>query len=51
MEKYKSVQERIDVKTIDRYRAALLAREVDHVSKDIIWLQQLVDDEEASAPV
>ncbi len=50
LEKYRRIQERIDVKTIDRYRAALLAREVDHVAKDIIWLQHLIDDEEASTP-
>ena len=50
LEQYRRIQKRIDVKTIDRYRAALLAREIDHLAKDIIWLQQLIDNEEANTP-
>ncbi len=50
LKQYRRMQESIDVKTIDRYHAALLARETDHVAKDIIWLQQLIEDEEAKTP-
>lgn len=48
LEQYRRIQERIDSKAIGRYRAALLKREIDHLAKDIIWLQQLIDDEEAN---
>jgi DNA-binding PadR family transcriptional regulator len=48
LEKYRRVQESIDVNTIDRYRAALFAREIEHVSRDMTWLQDLIYQESES---
>ena len=45
---YRQAQEEIDAHKVDRYRAALLAHEVECLGKDIVWLEQLIDEEAAN---
>lgn len=42
-------KKRIDKRSVDRYRAVLLDREIDHLTRDIEWLQRLIDEEAASS--
>lgn len=42
-------QKRIDRGRVDRYRIALLDREVERLKRDIDWLQGLIDEESASS--
>ncbi len=42
---YRQAQEEISAHKVDRYRAALLTHEVERLSKDIAWLEQLIDEE------
>lgn len=41
-------QEQADMGNVDRYRAALLARELERLDKDVVWLQKLIDEEDTS---
>lgn len=43
--KYREHQGHADTSKVDRYRAALLTREIDHLEKDVIWLDRLLDEE------
>ena len=43
--KYRLVQEHIDVRYTSCYQVALLAREIEHLEKDITWLERLLDEE------
>ena len=42
-------QQQIDARRVDRYRAALLARKVERLEKDVIWLENLIDEEDAGS--
>jgi hypothetical protein len=42
-------KKRIDKRSVDRYRAVLLDREIDHLTRDIEWLQGLIDEEATSS--
>lgn len=44
---YLHVQEQVDVVDTGRYRTSLLNHEVERLSKDIVWLEQLIDEEAA----
>ena len=48
MAQYQQAQEEVEARKVDRYRAALLNHEVEHLVKDIIWLEQLIDEETAN---
>ena len=39
-------QERIAERSVDRYRAALLARAIEHLERDVAWIQNLIEEEE-----
>ncbi len=45
---YQQAQAEMDARKVDRYRAALLSHEVECLGKDIVWLQQLIDEEAAN---
>lgn len=45
---YRLEQKRVDMRTADRYRAALLDREVERLEKDVAWLHKLINEEAAN---
>lgn len=45
---YQQAQEEINAHTVDRYQATLLSHEIERLGKDIVWLQQLIDEEAAN---